>query len=61
MTKIYQLQHFYDRSYHNLNFIRIAPGNQLFEGCPWFKFNNLELALGMALKFYASVVENLKL
>ena len=26
-----------------------------FEGCSWFKFNNLRLALGMALKFYSSV------
>ena len=28
-----------------------------FEGCSWFKFNNLELALGMALKFYSSVTK----
>ena len=27
----------------------------------WFKFNNLELALGMALKFYTRVGEELKL
>ena len=33
----------------------------LFEGCYWLKFNNLELALGMALKFYTSVVKGLKL
>ena len=26
-----------------------------FEGCSWFKFNNLGLALGMALKFYTKV------
>ena len=32
-----------------------------FEGCSWFKFNNLELALDMALKFYTSVVKGLKL
>ena len=32
-----------------------------FEGCSWFKFNNLGLALGMALKFYTSVAKGLKL
>ena len=32
-----------------------------FEGWPWFKFNNLRLALGMALKFYTSVAKELKL
>ena len=31
-----------------------------FKGCPWFKFNNLGLALGMALKFYTSVRKGLK-
>ena len=30
-----------------------------FEGCSWFKFNNLGLALGMALKFYNSVAKGL--
>ena len=30
-----------------------------FEGCCWFKFNNLGLALGMALKFYTSVAKGL--
>ena len=35
--------------------------NQFFEECSLFKFNNLELALGMALKFYTSVVKMLKL
>ena len=34
---------------------------QLFEGCFWFKFNNLELAFGMALKFNTNVTERLKL
>ena len=48
----------YERSYHNLNFIR---KNDSFQGCSWFKFNNLQLALGMALKFYTSVVKGLKL
>ena len=32
-----------------------------FEGLPWFKFNNLGLALGIALKFYTSVVKESKL
>ena len=32
-----------------------------FEGCFWFKFNNLELALGMALKFNINVAERLEL
>ena len=31
----------------------------IFEGCSWFKFNNLGLALGMALKFYTNVTKNL--
>ena len=32
-----------------------------YEGCWWVKFNNLGLALGMALKFYTSVTKGLKL
>ena len=32
-----------------------------FEGLPWFKFNNLGLALGIALKFYTSVAKESKL
>ena len=32
-----------------------------FEGCSWFKVNNLGLALGMALKFYISVAKRWKL
>ena len=32
-----------------------------FEGWPWFKFNNLGLALGMNLKFFTSVAKGLKL
>ena len=31
------------------------------EGCSWFKFNNLGLALGMALRFGTSVEKALKL
>ena len=34
---------------------------QFFDGCSWFKFNNLGLPLGMTLKFYASVTKVLKL
>ena len=34
---------------------------QFFERFFWFKFNNLELALGMALKFDTNVAERLKL
>ena len=33
----------------------------MFEGCSWFKFNNLRLAIGMAMKFYTSVAKELKL
>ena len=32
-----------------------------FEGSSWFKFNNLELAACMTLKFYTSVTKGLKL
>ena len=32
-----------------------------FEGCSWFKFNNLGLALRTNLKFYASLSKGLKL
>ena len=35
--------------------------HQFFEWCYWFKFNNLGLALGIALKFYNSVVKGLNL
>ena len=32
-----------------------------FEGCCWLKFNNLGLALDMALIFYTSATKGLKL
>ena len=32
---------------------------QFFEGCCWFKFNNLGLALCMTLKFYRTVAKGL--
>ena len=35
--------------------------NNILEGCSWFKFNNLGLALGVALKFYRNVIKGLKL
>ena len=35
--------------------------NHFFEGWPWFKFNNLGLALDMTLKFHSSVSKGLKL
>ena len=35
--------------------------NHFFEGCCWFKFNNLGLALDVALKFYTNVPKVLKL
>ena len=35
--------------------------NHFFESWPWFKFNNLGLALGMTLKFYTNVTKGLKL
>ena len=31
-----------------------------FEACSWFKFNNLRLVLGMALKFYRFVEKMIK-
>ena len=56
MTKVWLTVAFPERSYHNLNFKRILPvlGGVLL-------FNNLELVLGMALKFYTSVAKELKL
>ena len=38
-----------------------AQKNDFFEGWSWFKFNNLGLALGMALRFYTSVAKGSKL
>ena len=35
--------------------------NSAFERRAWFKFNNLGLAQGMALKFYTSMTKGLKL
>ena len=32
--------------------------NNFFEGCPWFKFNNLGLELGIVLKLCASVAKH---
>ena len=40
---------------------RFDQKKQFFEWCSWFKFNNLGLELGMALKFYTRVAKWLKL
>ena len=49
----------YDRSYHNFNFIRTgAEKSNILEGYSSFKFNNLELALGMAAKALILKVRN---
>ena len=53
--------HFYEKSYHNLNFIRIWPENCFFEEWSLFKFNNVGLALCTNLKFCTSVTKGLKL
>ena len=39
----------------------IDQNKQYFEGCFWFKFNNLGLALDMVLKFNTNVVKGSKL
>ena len=40
---------------------RKTPFIDFIEGWPWFKFNNLGLALGKNLKFYTSLSKELKL
>ena len=54
---------FYEKSFHDLNFIRILLEKTIFffESCSWFKFNNLGLAISMALKVCTSVAKGLKL
>ena len=49
-------QSFYQRSYHNLNFINLF----FFGRLVWFTFNNWGLALGINLAFYNSVAKGLK-
>ena len=44
-----------------LQFYKELTKKHFFEGWSWFKFSNLELALGMALKFYTSIAKGLKL
>ena len=39
----------------------LGQKNQFFEGCSWFKLNNLGLGLGMTLMFYKNVAKGLKL
>ena len=50
------LRESYTQFYKNL-----TRKTTFFEGWPWFKFNNLGLAIGMTLKFYTSVTKELKL
>ena len=45
-------------TYHNSNFIRIWQEKSLFEGWYWLEFNNLGLALGMALKFCTNMTKS---
>ena len=52
MTKVILQTQFYKDLTRKTNF---------FEGCYWFKFNKLGLALAMTLKFYTSVEKGLKL
>lgn len=40
---------------------RLLRNNEFLEWCSLFKFNILELVLGMDLKFYTSLTNNLKL
>ena len=51
---------FYERSYRKL-FSEFDQKNTFFEGWSWFKFNNLGLALGIALEFFAGLAKGLKL
>ena len=39
----------------------LLRNNEFLEWCSLFKFNILELVLGMDLKFYTSLTNNLKL
>ena len=41
-------------------FYKDLKKKHLLKGWSWFKFNNLGLTLGMALKFYTSVAKGLK-
>ena len=54
MTKFWLIKHFYERNYHNSNFIRIWLWS-------WFKLNSFRLVLVMILKFYSCVGKRLKL
>ena len=61
VTKVFWLWYFYETCYNNHNFIRIWPKKGFFEGWSWFKFNNLELALGTTFKFCTNEAKGLKL
>lgn len=41
--------------------VELLRNNEFLEWCSLFKFNILELVLGMDLKFYTSLTNNLKL
>ena len=49
------------REVKTLTFKDLTRKNNLSEGWPWFKFNNVGLTPGMALKFYTNMVKELKL
>ena len=48
-------------SYYKLKFIKIRSKNNFCEGWSRFNFDNLELWIDMALKFYTTVRKGLKL
>ena len=51
-----------EKSYHKPQYYKdLTRRNTVFKGWSWFKFNNLGLARGMALKVYTSVVKGFKL
>ena len=61
VIKVWWLQHFYERNYHNLSFKRIWQKKNYFKGCCWFKCINVRLVPDMTFKFYTSVAKGLKL
>lgn len=48
-------QRFENKSYYSLSFIKFWLEKKVFERYYWFKFNNLELTLAIALKVHTSV------
>ena len=45
----------------NVSMKEVIVNLNFFAGQSWFKFNNLELALDMAMKFYANLAKRSKL